>query len=286
MIGVLDHPRIPRSRALAEEIAAWLTERGQTVWCGSNWDEAELQAAVGDLSLLVVLGGDGSILRAARIAAPAAVPVFTVNLGKLGFLSEAQPDEWADKLTSVLHGDYRLETRLMLQARVRRQGAPMAGSTALNEFVVGRGAQARVIRLGLLVDGDFVASFTADGLIVATPTGSTAYAMAAGGPILPPELQNFLVIPVAPHLSLDRAIVLRPSAQVRIIVSTDHDANLTVDGQDLVPLRHGDEIDVFRAEHDCRFVRVGDAGYFYRRLMKGLGLASLEDERRKRRREH
>ena len=112
MIGVLDHPRLPRSQALGREMAEWLKKRGYAVWCGSNWDESNLASAIHQLSLLIVLGGDGSILRAARVAAPAAVPMFSVNLGKLGFLSEAQPEEWQSKLDSVLHKDHRLERRL------------------------------------------------------------------------------------------------------------------------------------------------------------------------------
>jgi NAD+ kinase len=144
---------------------------------------------------------------------------------------------------------------------------------ALNEMVIGRGQQARVIRLDLLVDGDLVTTYVADALIVSTPTGSTAYAMAAGGPLLPPQLQNFVVLPVAAHLSLNRALVLHEEAEISIRVDMDHEANLTADGQEGASLQSGDRVVIQKHNQPCLFARVDSPGYFYRRLMRRLGFS-------------
>lgn len=271
VVGILHHPKIPASQPLAGEICEWLEDQGIEAWAGSTWDEESVAAQTARLSLLVVLGGDGSLLRVARLSAPAAIPVFGINMGKVGFLSEAQPDEWQEKLTRVLHGDYWLEQRLMLHAALLRDGHVLGTFVALNDVVVGRGDQARVVHFQLCVDGDLVTTYTADALIVATPTGSTAYAMAAGGPILPPELQNFVIVPVAPHLSLDRALVLHEEAEISIQVSMDHEVYITPDGQDSIAVESGDKVVVKKHQHLCHFVRLGDSGYFYRRLMERLG---------------
>ncbi len=271
MIGLLDHPKINRSQALASEVATWLRAQGHTVWQGSIWGETDVEAHLSDSRLLVVLGGDGSILRAARLAAPHQIPLFSINLGKVGFLSEAQPEEWAAKLTEVLAGRYWLEHRLMLTATPYRAGVALPAQTALNELVVGRGRQARVIRVDLSVNDDWVTTYLADGVIVATPTGSTAYALAAGGPILSPDLANYLLIPVAPHWSLDRALVLPHNAMVRLQIFMDHEATLTADGQNAVELSNGDEIVIHRAAYDAHFARVNHPSYFFRRLVEALG---------------
>ncbi len=228
---------------------------------------------ISDLDLLVVLGGDGSTLRAARLSSPYNVPIFGINMGRVGFLSEAQPGEWQEKLTKVLEGEYWLERRLRMQAFLQRDDVIIDSYTALNDVVLGRGQQARVIRLHLLVDGDLVTTYVADALIVATPTGSTAYAMAAGGPLLPPQLQNFVIVPVASHLSLDRPLVLHEEAVIAVRVEMDHEANLTADGQQGAALESGDWIKIQKHERPCLFARVEPSGYFYRRLMRRLGFS-------------
>jgi NAD+ kinase len=270
-IGILHQPRIPETEPLAAEIADWLAAQGVEAWAGSTWDEALINGQMARFSLLVVLGGDGSTLRAARLAMPYSVPIFGVNLGRVGFLSEAQPDNWREKLGRVLRGDYWIESRLMLHAALQRNGRVIDTFPALNDVVVGRGQQARVLRLHLRVDGDLVTTYTADALIVATPTGSTAYSMAAGGPLLPPQLQNFVVVPVAAHLSLDRALVLHEEAEIAILVEMDHEATLTADGQEGAAVLSGDEVLVHKHNRQSRFARVESAGYFYRRLMRRLG---------------
>lgn len=271
MIGVLHHPKIARSQPLADEIAAWLQTQGQDVWRDSVWEKVEIEAKIGRTSHVVVLGGDGSILRVARIAAPYDVPIFSVNLGNLGFLTESSAENWQPKLTQLLTNDYRLERRLMLKATVERDSRIVAEQIAVNEVVVGRGRQARVLRFRLSVDDHHVTSYVADGLITATPTGSTAYALAAGGPILPPELPNFLVVPVAPHLTLDRAIVLYADSIITLTVHFDHEATLTTDGQEAFDLCDGDRIIIQKAPYTSAFVRTDDPSYFYQRLTTRRG---------------
>ena len=273
MIGILFHPKKESTRPLADAVCAWLQERGAEAWIASSWDRDYLDRKMPRCSLLVVIGGDGSILRAARAAAPFDVPVFSINMGRLGFLSEAQPDAWEAKLTAIVEDRHWLETRLMLEAEVVRDEVVIASRMALNDFVISRGKLARVLRLDLHVDGSHVTHFVCDGIIAATPTGSTAYALAAGGPILPPALLNYLLVPVAPHLSLDRALVLHQEAVATVVVNMDHEATLTSDGHDnMVELMNGDRVVIRKARYVSTFARVGNASYFYRRLMGRLRL--------------
>lgn len=269
-IGILYHPKIAEAEPLAAEVSRWLQAREVTTWVEGSGDD-DLGALLTDTDLLLVLGGDGSLLRAARVAMPYHVPVLGLNMGRVGFLTEAQPDDWQIRLERVLRGDFWLERRLLAHATLWRDGRSLDEFVALNDIVIGRGAQARVLRLELRVDGDLVTNYTADALIVATPTGSTAYSMAAGGPLLPPQLQNFVVVPVAAHLSLDRALVLHEEAEIAIQVNMDHEATLTADGQQGVSLVDGDCVIITKHEEDAAFVRVDNAGYFYRRLLQRLG---------------
>lgn len=269
-VGILHHPHKPQSIPLAEEIDSWLKQRGHQTWRTSTWDEVEVHRHTAESDLLIVLGGDGSILRAARFAVPHDTPIIGVNMGRVGFLSEARIDSWASVLESYLSGSYWVESRLMLAAQLIRRGEVIEEFIALNDIVIG-GAAARVVRLNLSIDGEPITTYTADSIIAATPTGSTAYSMAAGGPLLPPRLRNFLLMPVAPYLSLDRALVLHEEAFVRIHVRTDLDAILTADGQEAVDVENDDQIVITKHVHEAHFIRVGREGYFYHRLMKRLG---------------
>jgi len=273
LIGIVQQPRIPESPVLGEKVARWLTERGVQTWTAAPWDDEPIAAPLHETQLVIVLGGDGSTLRAARWTVPYSVPIFGINVGRVGFLSEATPENWADKLERVLEGDYWTERRLLLHAELWRGATLIQPFTALNEVVIGRGAQARVIRLHLRVDDDLVTTYIADALIVATPTGSTAYAMAAGGPLMPPQLQNFVVVPVAAHLSLNRSLVLHEDARIAIQVEMSHEAYLTADGQKSMPVENGDEVLITKHERPCHFARVESPGYFYRRLMGRLGFS-------------
>jgi len=272
-VGILQQPRIHESAALGDEVRRWLAERGVASWTAAPWDDEPIAAPLNETDLVIVLGGDGSTLRAARWTVPFAVPIFGINVGRVGFLSEATPDTWRDKLARVLAGDFWLERRLLLHAELWRDEGLVQPFMALNEVVIGRGAQARVIHLHLRVDDDLVTTYIADALIVATPTGSTAYAMAAGGPLLPPQLQNFVVVPVAAHLSLNRPLVLHENARIAIQVDMSHEAYLTADGQKSVNVESGDTVVITKHEQPCLFARVESTGFFYRRLMGRLGFS-------------
>ncbi len=268
-IGLLHHPKLPATQPQADQMAREAKALGLAVWIGSAWDEAAVAGEIDHLDLLVTLGGDGSILRAARMACRQDVPVLGVKMGRLGFLAELEPDGWATALPRLRDDDYWLEERMMLYAEYHR-GDNCRQYEALNDVVISRGSLARIVRLETYIDGSFLTTYAADGLIISTATGSTAYALAAGGPILPPELQNLVIIPIAAHLSMNRAIVLGRGDTVEVEVHTDHQAILTVDGQFEYALQDGDWVTVQASPYISRFVRLQDRTYFYRTLMDRL----------------
>jgi NAD+ kinase len=277
---ILYNPRVERSTALATEMAQFVLARpgvsADTVAIG----DAGVGLGADGHDMIVVLGGDGSMLRTGTLAAQHGTPILGVNLGRLGFLGEVQPDAWPETLARVLDGDYWIEERMMLHVEHWRDGQMLGSYEALNEAVVGRGALARPVRLKTLVDGGELTTYVADGLIVSTPTGSTAYALAAGGPILPPEMKNILLIPIAPHLSIDRAIVLPQGATVEVIARTDHQAILSADGQYEVELLDGDRVRAHMSAFQTRFVRVRSPHYFYTSLMQRMQQNPSADKNR------
>jgi len=214
-IGVLFNARIPEARSLAQEIETWLEKRVDEV-SACAFDDVSEGPCLSDSDMLVTLGGDGSLLQAARLAAPHNGLILGINLGRVGFLTEAETAEWRDVLSRALEGDYWVEERMMIRVTTWRGQEMTTEADALNDAVVGRGARGRAVHLRASVDGGELATYVADGVIIATPTGSTAYALAAGGPILPPDLRNILLVPVAPHLSMERPIVLAEGVRVCI----------------------------------------------------------------------
>jgi NAD+ kinase len=281
----LHHPRIPDSQPLARAIGDSVERLGLTAWLGSAWDEESLRQQAVELDLLITLGGDGTLLRAARLGSPYGVLLLGVNLGQLGFLAELTPAEVVSALPKILEGHYWVEERLMLRGKVRGtkdEGrrtkdefqashlGPAEYFDALNDVVVGRGSLSRAVRVEARIDGDYLTTYVADGVIVATPTGSTAYSLAAGGPILEPELKNLLLTPIAPHLTVVHSLVLPATAEVTLRVATDHPASVTIDGQIDLPLEDGDTVIVTASPHVSRFVRLQPKAYFYRTLLERL----------------
>lgn len=277
---VFYHPKVEGSFTLAGEIVERLARAPGAVALKASIEEAEARAQIAQQDMIIVLGGDGSMLRAGRLTAPHQVPVLGVNLGRLGFLAEAQVGELPEVLSRVLAGDYWIEERMMLHVEHHRGGQRVGTYEVLNEAVIGRGALARPVRLTTLIDGGELTTYVADGLIVATPTGSTAYALAAGGPILPPTLKNILLIAIAPHLSMDRAVVLAQGATVEVIAHTSHQAILSTDGQVEMLMQDGDRVHTRNSEHMARFVRVRPSAYFYASLMARMAQNPTADKLR------
>jgi len=269
-IGLLYHPKIPESKQLAKKLTHRIKALGSSPWVCSAWEEQKIKSCIANLDLLITLGGDGTILRAARMAAPHATPILGVNFGHLGFLAEVKPEEVAERLPALLREEYWLEERMMLHAEAFRGEENLGEYEALNDAVVGRGPLARVICLATYIDGDYLTTYVADGVIMATPTGSTAYSLAAGGPVLSPQLKNIILTPILPYLATARSLVLSPKATVKVQISTRHSAALTVDGQVSVELQDGDTVTATASRHTCRLVRMQPETYFYQTLLERL----------------
>jgi NAD+ kinase len=265
---LLHHPKLPHSLTLAQEWSAQLERLGARSSIISAWDEPTITKQLSEIDLTITLGGDGTILRAARLCAPACIPILGINLGRVGFLSEMRPEEFNAR--ALVDGTYWIEERMMLHSTFSRNGTTLGAYEALNDVVVGRGKLARVIRLETYIDGDYLSTFVADGAIVATATGSTAYVFAAGGPILAPEVKTLVFVPIAPYLSQVKSLVLPEGSRVLLRLDTDHRSILTIDGQIDIELENGDEILVQASTNVARFVRFQPRTYFYRTLVERL----------------
>lgn len=269
------YPRVPEAFSEAQVMSGYLNEKGIEAPYGSLYDETlRKRVRRGEFDLLIMVGGDGSVLRAGNLCAPSKTPILGVNLGRIGFLIQVEKEEWREYFDKLLNGEAWIETRMMLHAEHIRSGELLGSWDALNEVVAGRGPVLRPIRLSVSVDGRHLTSYVADGLIASTATGSTAYALAAGGPILPPELRNILLVPIAPHLSVDRAVVLAEGSIVSMQI-TGENAVLSIDGQPSITLLEDDRIDIRAADVTAQFVRFGDPGYFYRNLTAHMNENSL-----------
>ncbi len=263
---VVTYPRVNDAHTEAEAIVAFLKSKGYDCPCGSLYDE-ELRVRVksNEFDVLVAVGGDGTMLRAGHLCAPCGVPILGVNFGRLGFLIQIERGEWREMFERLFEGEAWIEHRMMLQVEHIRAGEKLGNWQALNEAVVDRGANLKSVHLTASVDGRLLTSYVCDGLIASTATGSTAYALAAGGPILPPELRNILLVPIAPHLSVDRAVVLSEGSAVSILTKSENTV-ISVDGQAPMPMVEDDHVNIKAAEYTAQFVRFGDPGYFYRNL--------------------
>jgi NAD+ kinase len=266
-IAVMANPNIPEAQAVAEEVGSTITGMGMVAKVGTLTDQALRESFQTEhYDLLIALGGDGTMLRAGHLCAPIGVPLLGINVGSFGFLVELNRDEWQTSLPRLMTCDFRFEERMMLSATCVHEGKQAAQFDVINDVVVARGKYVRPIEVEAILNGAHIASYVADGLIAATATGSTAYALAAGGPILPPEMRNILLMPVAPHLSIDRAVILSEGSSVCIRVQTKHEAVVSVDGQEPVQLASGDCVEVTAHEKSLYMVRFQDPYYFYRNL--------------------
>jgi NAD+ kinase len=279
-IAIAAHPQLPLALEEAEQIREYLQGHQISAQAGLLHEEAfKARITAGEFDLCIALGGDGTMLRTGHICGPAGIPVLGINMGRLGYLMGMQREDWPVELPKLLAGDFWLEPRMMLQTKLFRKGKPKGSWDVLNEAIVSRGNVVRPVQLVTSVDGNYLTTYSADGIIAATPTGSTAYALAAGGPVLPPLLRNYLIVPIAPHLSFDRAIVLAEGSRVSIKVLTRHKAALSLDGQETLPLKNGDVVDVCASRHTVNFVRLQNEGYFYRNLTSRMNSNITDEER-------
>jgi NAD+ kinase len=271
-IGILAHPHRTGAGPVGELVHAALHQRGLNSWLRTSWDTEALNGLIPESDLMIAIGGDGAMLRTARVCAPFNVPVFGINTGHLGFLTEARGDDWEPAIDALLNGQYWIEHRMMIASEAWHGDERLGCFDALNDVVISRGLIAHSVLLETYIDGDWATTYAADGLIVATPTGSTAYAMAVGGPILPPELKNILVVPVAPHLSMDRPMVLSEGATIEVVIApeTQTEVTLTVDGELTATLHNNDCVIVRASDRISHFVRMRDRNYFYRSLLDRL----------------
>jgi NAD+ kinase len=269
-IGILCNPNYPQTWDLAALMQDKLRKQGLEVSCSTAESEEEHTCLLAGLDMLITLGGDGTMLRAAHIVAADGTPILGVHMGRLGFLAEVRSTDWQQNLDRVLEGQYWLEERAMLLCRLERDGEVSGPWEALNEVVIGRSGISHVVQLATYVDEGYFTTYVADGLIVATATGSTAYALSAGGPILPPELHNLVLVPICPHLSLERTIVLAEGATVAIRVESAGQGVIVVDGVNEGDLRVDDRLVLMMSPHVSRFVRLYDRRQVYETLMERL----------------
>ncbi len=280
-IGFLLHPENDRAVDVARELIDWLMSRGHEVRlvpsdahrCDlPHLGVPEAEIAIG-LDLFVGLGGDGTMLRAVQLVSDDGIAVLGVNLGQLGYLAPIEPDGARVALKRFLAGDVRYEERMRIAIAVHRvSGETEHSAVALNEAILERSSLGHTVRIGVELDRNEFTSYVADGLIVATPTGSTAYAFSARGPIVDPRYKALVVVPVSPHMLFDRALVLDPTTSVRMVVQGARAAHLSVDGQSVGVLDPGDAVVCSVAERPARFARIGDLS-FHEILTAKFGLA-------------
>ncbi len=277
-VGLLYHPLVAASQEMAEALVQIVRACECEAWVESAWAREEIVEQADFCGLLVTLGGDGTILRVARASlgacgdgGRATPPLLTVDYGALGFLAELKPEQAQEGLRQVLiHESYWMEERKLLRARLVRNGEVVAERDALNDIVLARGDGPHAIRLALSIDGAEVARYVADAMILASPTGSTAYAQGAGGPILSPDVEGIVAIPVAPHFAITRSFVIASSSHVTLRASARKSTVVTVDGQINLPYEAGDELHVTQSDAVARFVRLGARNYFYATLQARL----------------
>lgn len=301
-VGVIANPARPVIAGLIPELVRLISSRS-----GTPTLSADLAATVGeevgrgecvivdsddraveDVDWVIAIGGDGTLLKTARLVGASGTPILGVNSGKLGFMMQTTPGDLDDALGRVFDGRYTLDKRLVLQGRIGNgtpvdaagAGADAAGAdagtagaaadqvvagsfSALNDIVIDKGAICRVIELGIYINNEYVNDVMADGLIVSTPTGSTAYSLAAGGPILAPDMEAIVMSPICPHTLSNRAMVLAARDRIRIEVRADHpDLLLTVDGQENVVIQPGSTVELYRADHTIHLIRFTDRSFY------------------------
>jgi NAD+ kinase len=267
-VGICYNPLAEGAQDLARDVAGLVKKLGREAWVGDQSDPAVTRDLVLESDLLICLGGDGTVLRCARMAIGLETPILGVNLGRLGFLTELDGEEIRTRLDEILDGNPRIEERAMLRAIVPGTDHVLHG---LNDIVVGRATLSRAIQLAVDVDGVRIADYRCDGVIVATATGSTAYALSNGGPILYPESRDLVVVPVAPHLAAQHAVVIPESETVYITLEPRQHAVLSVDGEADLEMHERESVVVALSEYRSLLLRLHPRTDFYMRMATRLG---------------
>ena len=270
-IGIVSRPRREQLSAVIPPLLRWFEERGiralLDMETGGSLDQPATaltrQELAAESDLLLVLGGDGTLLAAARVASARGIPILPINMGSLGFLTSFTLDEMFPALEETLAGRSSISERVMLRVELHRAGQMIDGQRVLNEAVINKGALARMIELELKIDGAFVCRYRADGLIVATPTGSTAYSLSAGGPIVQPDVESLIITPICPHTLTDRPLVVRDSSSVETsLLGNAESVFLTLDGQKGIPMQSGDRMRITRAAERLKLIQPPRKTYF------------------------
>jgi NAD+ kinase len=269
-VGIVFNPTIEAAVTLTGELGKYLSGEGVSNWECSSWEIGEDLSEMEGTDLVLSVGGDGTILRAIQAVAASQTPVTGINLGKLGFMTELAADEALARLPEILNGAGWIDERTMLEVQVTGDGGEERHYYALNDLVVARGAIARMVSVDVNIDNEPFTAYRADGVLVATATGSTGYSLAAGGPVLNPQASEFLLLPILPHLCLSYPLVLPASTVVSLRVSTAYQATLSIDGNINFPLSSDTLITVKRSQTSARFWRIHSETSFYRTLGKKL----------------
>jgi len=269
-VGVITKPNEPRAATVAATIASWAARHGLSLLVDERLPDipehavkASHQEIAEESDLLVVLGGDGTMIASARLVAGRGIPVLGINLGSLGYLTEFAVDDTTRALDGVIGGQYRIDHRTMLDWSIIRDDVEVAHDSVLNDVVINKSALARVIEIGCQIGGSEVTTYRADGLIVSTPTGSTAYNLSAGGPIIYPKTEAISIAPICPHTLTNRPIVLPDSVEINLhLITREQDVMLTSDGQIGFRLTGGDRVRIRKSEKTFDMIRPMDRDYF------------------------
>jgi len=272
-IGILFHPMLEATRLKAQELSAFLESQHIQVWACSAWEADKAAESLADTDLILTAGGDGTILRAAQVVLKKDIPILGINMGTLGFMTEIQAAEAISKLPELLNGNGWLDERSLLEAQLLPASEKTASPGiifALNDVVLARGAIAKLIQVNASVDDKPLTIYRADGVIAATATGSTGYSLAAGGPVLYPQSEDYLLVPIVSHLTPGHSLVLPAKAEVKLQLITNSQATLSIDGHINIPLNSGAVICIRRSLHKIKFLRLREQQYFFNVLEEKL----------------
>ena len=284
-IGVFCKPKAPSATDILGRLIPWLRKQKYHVFLDegtaaiinetSSHEKKEISQQA---DLLIVLGGDGTLLSVARVAHPHNIPILAVNLGSLGFLAEISIDELYPTLENILAGKFEIENRMLLNACIWRNGEKVEDHNVLNDVVINKGAVARVINLQVLVNGQYMTSYRADGLIIATPTGSTAYSLSAGGPIIHPSMHTLVLSPICPFTLTNRSILIPDQSVIQVKLAAEYDdVRVTLDGQEGYDMRAGDILEIKKTKTSFQLIRGPNKNY-YQILRDKLHWGSQSDE--------